>query len=95
MRIKSLSGEGVLSFDQFKLDLSKQATFIVGPNGAGKSNLTRLLTICQLAVDSADGSAGDADRMLASFLAARHAGWQSPPICRRNVNTDPGVASEF
>lgn len=67
MRITSLSGEGVLSFDQFALDLSERVTFVVGPNGAGKSNLTRLLAICLRAVESADRAAGDVDRLLAAF----------------------------
>jgi hypothetical protein len=71
---------GVLSFDQFGLGLSERVTFIVGPNGAGKSNLTRLLTICRRAVESGDGGAGDVDRLLASFLAARHVGSQSPGV---------------
>jgi predicted ATPase len=70
----------VLSFDQFGLALSERVTFIVGPNGAGKSNLTRLLTICLRAVESGDGAAGDVDRLLASFLAARHAGSQLPDV---------------
>ena len=76
----SLSAVGVLSFDQFGLGLSERVTFVVGPNGAGKSNLTRLLTICQRAVESGDGAAGDVDRLLASFLAARHVGSQSPGV---------------
>lgn len=46
---------GVLSFDQFRLDLGQRITFVVGPNGAGKSNLTRLLTICLHAIESGDG----------------------------------------
>ena len=71
---------GVLSFDQFGLGLSERVTFVVGPNGAGKSNLTRLLTICQRAVETGDGAAGDVDRLLASFLAARHVGSQSPGV---------------
>jgi predicted ATPase len=74
VRITSLSGAGVLSYDQFRLDLSERVTFVVGPNGAGKSNMARLLTICQRAVESGDGGAGDVDRLLASFLAARHVG---------------------
>jgi energy-coupling factor transporter ATP-binding protein EcfA2 len=72
VRITSLSGAGMLSFDQFRLGLSERVTFVVGSNGAGKSNLTRLLTVCLRAVESADGAAGDVDRMLAAFLAARH-----------------------
>jgi energy-coupling factor transporter ATP-binding protein EcfA2 len=71
---------GVLSFDQFMLDLGERVTFVVGPNGAGKSNLTRLLTICLRAVDSGAGAAGDVDRLLASFLAAHHVGSQSPGV---------------
>ena len=70
----------MLSFDQFELGLSERVTFVVGPNGAGKSNLTRLLTICRRAVESGDGGAGDVDRMLAWFLAARHVGSQSPGV---------------
>jgi energy-coupling factor transporter ATP-binding protein EcfA2 len=76
VRITSLSGAGLLSFDQFALGLSEKVTFVVGPNGAGKSNLARLLIICLRAVDSSDGAAGDVDRLLAAFLAARHAGSQ-------------------
>jgi predicted ATPase len=71
---------GVLSFDQFGLGLSERVTFIVGPNGAGKSNLTRLLGICLRAIESGDGAAGDVDRLLAAFLAARHVGSQSPSV---------------
>jgi hypothetical protein len=78
--ITSLSITGVLSFDQFGLGLSERVTFIVGSNGAGKSNLTRLLTICLRAVESGDGGAGDVNRLLASFQAARHIGSQSPGI---------------
>jgi hypothetical protein len=70
----------VLSFDQFRLDLSERVTFVVGPNGAGKSNAARLLAICPRAVESSDGGAGDVDRLLASFLAAHHVGSQSPGI---------------
>lgn len=73
MRIVALSGAGVLSFDQFTLDLPDRVTVIVGPNGAGKSNLTRLVTMCQRAVDGADEASTDVDRLLASFLMARHA----------------------
>jgi predicted ATPase len=72
VRITSVSGEGILSFDRFRLDMSRRMTFIVGPNGAGKSNLTRLLNVCQRAVECADGNAGDIGRVLASFVAARH-----------------------
>jgi hypothetical protein len=80
MRIVSLSGIGVLSFNCFTLDLNDRVTFLVGPNGAGKSNLTRLLTICERAVDSADGATGDVSRLLAGFLAARHVGSPVPGI---------------
>jgi energy-coupling factor transporter ATP-binding protein EcfA2 len=80
MRIVALSGTGVLSFDQLRLDLRERVTFIVGPNGSGKSNLTRLVTICQRAIESADGGPGDVDRFLAGFLAARHVGSRSPGI---------------
>lgn len=80
MRITSLSGMGVLSFDQFKLDLGERITFIAGPNGAGKSNLTRLLIIGQRAVESGDGGVGDVNRQLASFLGARHMGSQTQGI---------------
>jgi energy-coupling factor transporter ATP-binding protein EcfA2 len=80
VRITSLLGTGVLSFDQFRLDLSERVTFIVGPNGAGKSNLNRLLTICLRAVETGDGVTSNADQLLASFAAARHIGAQSPGI---------------
>lgn len=80
MRFTSLWGTGVLSFDQFGLSLDKRVTFTVGPNGAGKSNMTRLVAICQRAVERADGGGADADRALASFLAAGHVGAQSPGI---------------
>jgi hypothetical protein len=72
--VTSLSGVGVLSFDYFTLSLSRRVTFAVGPNGAGKSNVARLLTICQRALDLADGAVGDVHRELESFLAARHVG---------------------
>jgi predicted ATPase len=77
MRITSLSGMGLLSFDEFALSFSKRATFIVGPNGAGKSNTARLLTVAQRAIEGGDGGAADVSRQLASFLAARHVGSQS------------------
>lgn len=80
MRITSLSGTGVLSFDRFRLDLHERVTFTVGPNGAGKSNATRLLTICQRALERADGGTADVDALLASFLGAAHIGAQSPGI---------------
>jgi ABC-type molybdenum transport system ATPase subunit/photorepair protein PhrA len=89
-----------LSFDQFRLDLSKRLTFVVGPNGAGKSNLTRLVSICQRAVEGGDGGAGDVEQMLESFLAARHVFASSPGIeARVGVQlTDPDervLAVEF
>jgi hypothetical protein len=37
VRITSLSGVGVLSFDRFGLGLSERVTFVVGPNGAGRA----------------------------------------------------------
>jgi energy-coupling factor transporter ATP-binding protein EcfA2 len=80
VRITSLSGAGVLSFDHFTLGLSKRVTFVVGPNGAGKSNTARLLTICQRALDLADGATGGIDRQLAMFLGARHMGSESQGI---------------
>jgi AAA domain, putative AbiEii toxin, Type IV TA system len=39
-----------------------------------------LLTICLRAVESGDGGAGEVDRLLASFLTARHVGSQSPAL---------------
>jgi predicted ATPase len=80
MRITSLAGMGLLSFDEFALPFSKRATFIVGPNGAGKSNTARLLTVAQRAIEGGDGGAADVNRQLASFLAARHVGSQSQAI---------------
>jgi predicted ATPase len=79
----SLSGAGVLSFNQFKLGLSEQVTFVVGPNGAGKSNLARLLAICLRALEGADGNAGGADQRLAPFLAARHVASQASSVSAR------------
>lgn len=52
----------------------------MGPNGAGTSNTARLLTICQRALDLADGATGGIDRQLAMFLDARHMGSQSQGI---------------
>jgi energy-coupling factor transporter ATP-binding protein EcfA2 len=100
VRVTSLSGAGVLSFDQFALNLNEKDTFVVGPNGAGKSNLARLLTICLRAIDSSDGAAGDVDRLLASFLAARHAGSQATGLEARVAVrlTDPAereLVTEF
>jgi hypothetical protein len=40
----------------------------------------RLLTICQRALERADGGSADVDALLASFLAAAHIGTQSPGI---------------
>lgn len=64
MRITSVSGAGILSFDQVKLDLGQRLPFVAGPNGAGKTNVTRLLEIIRRAVECADGAAGDVDHML-------------------------------
>lgn len=91
MRIVALSGAGVLSFDQFRLPLHERVTVVVGPNGAGKSNITRLLTICHRAVESADERSGDVDRLLASFLMARHVNSPTSPVeARVGVElTDP------
>jgi predicted ATPase len=80
VRITFISGAGVLSFDHFRLNVEKRLTFVVGPNGAGKSNLTRLVSICHRAVECGDGAAGDVERMLASFVAARYIHAQSPAI---------------
>jgi hypothetical protein len=40
----------------------------------------RLLSISLRAVESGDAGAGDVDRLLASFLAARHVGSHSPAV---------------
>jgi hypothetical protein len=37
VRITSLSGAGLLSFEQFGLGLRERVTFVVGPNGAAGS----------------------------------------------------------
>jgi len=89
MRITSLSAEGALSFDRFKLDLGAGLTVIVGPNGAGKSNLARLLGVCQRAIECADERTSDLERMLASFLAARHVGSRSVEVRLGFELTDP------
>jgi hypothetical protein len=80
VRLTSLSGSGVLSFDRFSLPVRERLTIVVGPNGAGKSNPARLLTICQRAVEAADGGRGDVGHMLAAFQAAGHAGSESHQI---------------
>jgi predicted ATPase len=74
MRITFVRAEGALSFNSFQLDLDPRLTVVVGPNGAGKSNLGRLLGVCQRAIECADKRTSDLERMLASFLAARHVG---------------------
>jgi ABC-type polysaccharide/polyol phosphate transport system ATPase subunit len=80
VRIASLSGTRVLSFDEFDLDISARLTTIVGPNGAGKSNVARLLEICRRAIECADGAASDVDQMLAAFVAAHHVYSRSPGL---------------
>jgi len=52
MEVRSVSACGILSFEEFHLDLNSQLTLIVGPNGAGKSNLGRLLEVVMAAIES-------------------------------------------
>lgn len=80
MRITSLSGKGLLSFDDFTLNSPNRVTFAVGPNGTGKSNTARLLTVSQRAIEGGDGSSHDVARQLAAFLQARHVGSTSSGI---------------
>jgi ABC-type cobalamin/Fe3+-siderophores transport system ATPase subunit len=80
VRITSLSGKGLLSLDDFTLNLPNRVTFAVGPNGAGKSNTARLLTVSQRAIEAGDGSSHEIARQLAAFLQARHVGATSPGI---------------
>ena len=80
MRITSLSGKNLLSFDDFTLTLPNRVTFAVGPNGAGKSNTARLLTVSQRAIEAGDGSSREVARQLAAFLQARHVGSTSSGI---------------
>lgn len=47
MRITSLSGLGLLCFDQFNLDLNKRVTFMVGPNGAGRADVEAIMTLSE------------------------------------------------
>src|ERR1035441_7262127 len=45
-RITSLTGIGVLPYDQFRLYLSERITFVVGPNGAGKPRPGKMTLLC-------------------------------------------------
>lgn len=100
MRVTSLAGSSVLSFNQFNLPLTSKRTIVVGPNGAGKSNIARLITICHRAVECGDGARGDVERMLASFRSARHVGSNSPDIearvgIRLTDEAERGLVVEF
>jgi len=54
MEVRSVSACGILSFEEFHLDLNSQLTLIVGPNGAGKSNLGRLLEVVMAAIERSE-----------------------------------------
>lgn len=69
MRIRSVSGSGLLSFDGFTLPLERRLTLVVGPNGSGKSNLGRLLELVRLALQWADRSSPAIEERMSSFLS--------------------------
>lgn len=71
MKITSVSARGLLSFEDFKIDLDRRITVIVGPNGAGKSNLGRVLELVRRTVESADRTSPGLERMLQVFYGGR------------------------
>ena len=73
MRITSVSACGLLTFEDFHLDLDKRLTLIVGPNGAGKSNFDRLFEIVIRVIQTADRDSPDLRQMLQRFLGGRRA----------------------
>jgi energy-coupling factor transporter ATP-binding protein EcfA2 len=73
MRITSVSACGLLTFEDFHLDLDKRLTLIVGPNGAGKSNFDRLFEIAIRVIQSADRDSPDLGQMLQRYLGGRRA----------------------
>ena len=64
MEVRSVSACGILSFEEFHLDLNSQLTLIVGPNGAGKSNLGRLLEVVMAAIERSEQDTPDTRKIL-------------------------------
>ncbi len=73
MRITNISATGLLSFEDFALDLDSRITVVVGPNGSGKSNLGRVVELVRRAVESADRNSTQLEQVLATFYAGRRA----------------------
>jgi energy-coupling factor transporter ATP-binding protein EcfA2 len=73
MRITSVSACGLLTFEDFHLDLDEHLTLIVGPNGAGKSNFDRLFEIVIRVIQAADRESPDLRQMLQRYLGGRRA----------------------
>jgi len=71
VEIRTISACGILSFEEFHLDLDSRLTLVVGPNGAGKSNLGRLLEIVVGAVERSEQDTPDARQLLDRYLNAR------------------------
>jgi hypothetical protein len=71
MRITDISARGLLSFEDFALDLDSRITVVVGPNGSGKSNLGRVVELVRRAIESADRSSTQLEQTLAMFYAGR------------------------
>lgn len=68
-----------MTFGDFDLRLDGQRCTVVGPNGAGKSNITRVVDLVRIALDSVSEGYGSprwraADQVLRSYAAARHHG---------------------
>jgi hypothetical protein len=72
MHVRALAASGVLSFDDFTLDLDPKTTVVVGPNGAGKSNLLRLPDLVTYGLVLAEHADADAHRVLERLLEARY-----------------------
>jgi predicted ATPase len=71
MRITSVSACGLLTFENFRLDLDKRLTLIVGPNGSGKSNFGRLFEIVSRVIQSADRDSSGLQETLKRYLVSR------------------------
>jgi hypothetical protein len=70
----SASANGILTFEDFRLELDSHLTLIVGPNGAGKSNFGRLFEIVSRVIQTADGETPGLHHMLQRYLNGRRAG---------------------
>lgn len=70
MRITSVSACGLLTFEDFGIDLDKRLTLIVGPNGTGKSNFGCLFEIVACVIQAADRDSPDLRQALKRYLAS-------------------------